>query len=268
MTRLSSADALRRGWELLLAALQEGARSSGAADALRRGWELLLAALQEGVRSSGAVEEEEEEEADGRRTAARMGAPKGLVEHVYVKGVKVKVEDGGAGSSGCGRGGAGEAEAVDRALSEAGCCSTERGAIIVHPKFRHTLPRQGFLPATARRRAAQERVDFSALLPPEMLLKIFESVDSHRDVCALAMTSTYISSVVESDDMQRTFWARMCRREFNINTSSAPPAGATWKDVFRFNHSILREVILNDQLLAESLEAAYPVLYRPIRAAS
>ena len=193
------------------------------------------------------------------------------VKRVYMKGKMVIECDGSSSSrSAFDDGGCGEGGGSCRTMAAAGVddgCSTSSSALIVHPNYRHTLPRKGVDDA---RRALQtegtgseNRTDFLSLIPQEIIVKIFSTaILSHTDMCALAMTSPYISSIAESDEIQRLFWARECTRQFSVDTSSPPPPNSTWKDVFRFNHSILHDILLNDKALKETLERAYPVYQR------
>ena len=132
------------------------------------------------------------------------------VKRVYMKG-KMVIECDGSSSSrpafddgGCGDGGD-----SCRTMAAAGVdegCSTSSSALIVHPNYRHTLPRKG---VDDSRRALQtegtgseNRTDFLSLIPQEIIVKIFSTaILSHTDMCALAMTSPYISSIAESDEI-------------------------------------------------------------------
>lgn len=104
-------------------------------------------------------------------------------------------------------------------------------ALVLHHAFLHTLPPQHFEPEEARaalvrfnEHTASSAVDFSSLLPPEILLLIFSSESlGPRDICSLAQVNSHVRSLVVCDEFETRIWKRLCALHFRIDEDAADP---------------------------------------------
>lgn len=111
-------------------------------------------------------------------------------------------------------------------------------AIIVHPRFYHTLPDpQPTHPVEDRKRArgAAQLTEPTGWheLPLEVLLHIAAHMTTAKELCMFARIS-YAASIAARDEV---LWKRLCEDTFSVPRDCTPPS---WRQLYAFNHQLLR----------------------------
>lgn len=123
--------------------------------------------------------------------------------------------------------------------------------LVVHPRYMDCTGIRG------RKRSVKS--DWLSFLPEPILEQIFSHVLTARDLCSLALVSK--TARKWADDPK--FWRHVCLAHFRVDPEAQP---TSWKELYKFNQEILREVLLNKNL-QRILDEAYPRLWRfPTRA--
>lgn len=121
--------------------------------------------------------------------------------------------------------------AACRGTTATGAC----GALIVHPRFAHTLGDQPVACDPPRRREWHD-------LPPEVLELIGAQLECARDLLSLSSVCRDARLLAGSD----TLWRQLCRRRFGVPDhppSAGPLPKGFWRDLFRFNHQLLMDMV-------------------------
>lgn len=87
-------------------------------------------------------------------------------------------------------------------------------------------------------------------LPAPLLEGIVGRVGCARAVLRLEETASAFGPFTRADRV----WRDLTLRDFPVPPGAAP---ASWRELYRFNHKWLREVLLSDRL-QETLDRAYP----------
>mmetsp|Transcript_12703 Transcript_12703/g.27530 ORF Transcript_12703/g.27530 Transcript_12703/m.27530 type:complete len:127 (+) Transcript_12703:72-452(+) len=99
-------------------------------------------------------------------------------------------------------------------------------ALIVHPKFTHTLPK------------GPTRHCFFNKLPYDALHVVATNVAATaQDLLRFEQVSKRCRRAASDD----TLWKRLCVSKFSIPDGCRPPS---WRALYRFNHEFLRNIIL------------------------
>lgn len=110
------------------------------------------------------------------------------------------------------------------------------GAVIVHPRFRHTLADP---PVAADPPRPVDWLD----LPSEVVEMVAGHLDKAQDLLALSATCRATRPLACSDAL----WKGLCRRRFGVLGETAvaagPPPPGFWRHLFRFNHSLFMDIV-------------------------
>ncbi|KAL4431216.1 hypothetical protein ABPG75_006472 [Micractinium tetrahymenae] len=105
------------------------------------------------------------------------------------------------------------------------------GAVIVHPRFRHTLADP---PVAADPPPTVDWLD----LPSEVVELVAGHLDKAQDLLALSAACRATRPLAASDAL----WKGLCRRRFGVPDEPAgvagPPPPGFWRDLFRFNYEV------------------------------
>lgn len=123
--------------------------------------------------------------------------------------------------------------------------------MVLHPRYMERIGIRG--------RQRSTKSDWLSFLPEPILEQIFSHVLTARDLCCLALVSK--TARVWADNPK--FWRQACLMTFKVDPKAQP---TSWKELYKFNHEIVREVLLNKNL-QRILDEAYPRLWKfPARA--
>lgn len=121
-----------------------------------------------------------------------------------------------------------------------------RMEMVLHPRYMKSIGIRGCQRST--------KSDWLSFLPEPILEQIFSHVLTARDLCSLALVSK--TARMWADNPK--FWRQACLVTFKVDPKAQP---TSWKELYKFNQEILREVLLNKNL-QRILDEAYPRLWK------
>lgn len=105
-------------------------------------------------------------------------------------------------------------------------------AVIVHPRFVHTLPEKTPLKSPAR-------LD---CLPLHIVHLIASKLENARDLCVFEQVCKYSREAVLSDD---ALWQELCHSKFKMSRhAQLEREGMSWRTLYKFHHQLFYNFVV------------------------
>lgn len=126
-------------------------------------------------------------------------------------------------------------------------------AIIVHPRFAHTLP-----PVAAAQPSPPHAADWHSL-PLELVHAIASRLDKAQDLLNLSSVCRGTRQLASSGKL----WKQLCRRRFcvpEVVAAAGDPVAAApgfWLNLYKYNHQIFMDILRSNQRADMGLDSRF-----------